>query len=107
MASECMPASADAPPQQDQPAKPPNSHAKNLLADSAATLGKVITGFTLAKLDAGYKFFEDLCKGIGPALGSLDTANSHILAGVIITYFAATGFLSGLFLPSYFMSDQF
>jgi hypothetical protein len=83
------------------------NHGKTLLADSAATLGKVITGFTLAKLDSTNKYFEGLCRGIGPALGAADSSNSHVLAGVIIAYFLATGFLSGLFLPSYFMSDRF
>ena len=83
------------------------NHGKTLLADSAATLGKVITGFTLAKLDSANKYFEGLCRAVGPALGAADSSNSHVLAGVIIAYFLATGFLSGLFLPSYFMSDQF
>jgi hypothetical protein len=83
------------------------NHGKTLLADSAATLGKVITGFTLAKLDSANKYFEGLCRGVGPALGAADSSNSHVLAGVIIAYFLATGFLSGLFLPSYFMRDQF
>ena len=101
-------AGASGPPRSsaEQEAQTTN-HGKTLLADSAATLGKVITGFTLAKLDSANKYFEGLCRGVGPALGAADFSNSHILAGVIIAYFLATGFLSGLFLPSYFMSDQF
>jgi hypothetical protein len=90
-----------------QQAAQTTNHGKTLLADSAATLGKVITGFTLAKLDTANKYFEGMCRGVGPALGAADASNSHVLAGVIIAYFLATGFLSGLFLPSYFMSDQF
>ncbi len=93
-------------PSAQQVAQPIN-HGKTLLADSAATLGKVITGFTLAKLDSANQYFEGLCRGVGPALGAADSANSHVLAGVIVAYFLATGFLSGLFLPSYFMRDQF
>lgn len=98
------PVPANAPPAATQP---PPSHGKNLLADSAATLGKVITGFTLAKMDAAWKHYSSLCTTIGPALGILDPKDSHVLAGVIISYFLATGFLSGLFLPTYFMSDHF
>jgi hypothetical protein len=83
------------------------AHSKNLVADSAATLGKVITGFTLAKLGRVATAFSTLCTTLGPALGGLDSAQSHVLAGVIVAYFLATGFLSGLFLPTYFMSDHF
>jgi hypothetical protein len=80
---------------------------KTLLADSAATLGKVITGFTLAKLGTVSTEFENLCKTIGPVLGAQDAVAAQVLAGVIVAYFLATGFLSGLLLPSYFMSDRF
>jgi len=80
---------------------------KTLLADSAATLGKVITGFTLAKLGAASTQYWNLCKIIGPVLGAQDAAVAQVLAAVIIAYFLATGFLSGLLLPSYFMSDKF
>ena len=87
--------------------KQPATPGKNLVADSAATLGKVITGFTLAKLNTVSKSFSTLCNTLGPALGGLDSAQSHVLAGVILAYFLATGFLCGLFLPTYFMSDHF
>jgi hypothetical protein len=100
-------AGAVPPSERVQQAAQTTNHGKTLLADSAATLGKVITGFTLAKLDTANKYFEGMCRGVGPALGAADASNSHVLAGVIIAYFLATGFLSGLFLPSYFMSDQF
>jgi hypothetical protein len=40
-------------------------------------------------------------------LGAQDAAVAQVLAAVIIAYFLATGFLSGLLLPSYFMSDKF
>jgi uncharacterized membrane protein YtjA (UPF0391 family) len=80
---------------------------KTLLADSAATLGKVITGFTLAKLGTVSAQFGNLCKIIGPVLGAQDAVAAQVLAGVIVAYFLATGFFSGLLLPSYFMSDRF
>jgi hypothetical protein len=80
---------------------------KTLLADSAATLGKVITGFTLAKLSTVSTHFANLCNTIGPVLGAQDAVATQVLAGVILAYFLATGFLSGLLLPSYFMSDRF
>jgi hypothetical protein len=89
-------------------ANPPASNRdKTLLADSAATLGKVIAGFTLAKLSTVSTQYWNLCKIIGPVLGAQDAPSSHVLAGVIISYFLATGFFSGLLLPSYFMSDRF
>jgi hypothetical protein len=78
---------------------------KNLVAESAATLGKVLTGFTLAKLGTVSGHFWNLCHTLGPALGGQDSATSHVLASVILTYFLLTGFLSGILLPSYFMSD--
>lgn len=88
---------------------PPNAPApirpQNLVAESAATLGKVITGFTLAKVGGMSDFFSKLSNQIGPALGSSDPATAPVLAGVIIAYFLAAGFLCGLFLPPYFMGE--
>jgi|SRR5579859_4543076 len=88
-------------------ATPAAAHGKSLVADSAATLGKVIAGFTLAKADTISKHYSSLSSALGPALGGLDASQSHVLAGVIVSYFLATGFLCGLFLPAYFMSDKF
>jgi hypothetical protein len=79
----------------------------NLVAESAATLGKVIAGFTLAKITPVYNFFVHLCHTIAPALGPVDCSVAPVLAGSMLAYFLATGFLSGLFLPSYFMSGKF
>jgi hypothetical protein len=79
----------------------------NLVAESAATLGKVIAGFTLAKITPVYNFFVHLCHTIAPALGAVDCSVAPVLAGSMLAYFLATGFLSGLFLPSYFMSGKF
>jgi hypothetical protein len=93
--------------QQGQPNPQTPSRDKNLLAESAATLGKVITGFTLAKVGQVSTHYAGLCQTIGPVLGAPESATSHVLAGVIIAYFLATGFLSGLLLPPYFMSDRF
>lgn len=107
-------ATLNPPPAPDTPAAPPpipptvapsTPRAQNLVAESAATLGKVITGFTLAKLTDAIHYFEGLIRFIGPALGCPDVATSPVVAGVLMAYFLATGFLSGLFLPSYFMSD--
>jgi hypothetical protein len=77
---------------------------KNLVAESAATLGKVIAGFTLAKFDQIITRYWSLCQLIGPALGIAGNSG-NVVAGIIMSYFLATGFLSGLLLPSYFMSD--
>jgi hypothetical protein len=89
----------------------PPTHEKNLLADSAATLGKVITGFTLAKLGQFSVHYSALCHTIGPSLGvpssgAQATGTDQVVAGLIIAYFLATGFFSGLLLPPYFMSGQ-
>ena len=78
---------------------------KTLLADSAATLGKVITGFTLAKIGTVWGHFAHLCNVIAPALGAQEPAAAGVLTGVILAYFVSTGFLAGLLLPSYFMND--
>ncbi len=80
-------------------------HAQNLVAESAATLGKVIAGFTLARVQGIGEYFSTLANQIAPALGSSDPATAAVLAGVIMTYFLATGFLCGVFLPPYFMSE--
>jgi hypothetical protein len=82
------------------------NHQKNLLADSAATLGKVITGFTLAKLGQLSTHYGAICTTIGPVLGAQEPTAATVLAGIIITYFLATGFFAGLLLPPYFMSGQ-
>ena len=90
----------------EAPAAVQSRHEKNLVAESAVTLGKVIAGFSLAKIGPALKFFDYACSSIGPALGAHQQNTSNIVAGLIISYFGATGFLSGLFLPSYFMKDQ-
>jgi hypothetical protein len=87
------------------PDAPARTHAQNLVAESAATLGKVITGFTLAKVQGIDDYFAKLTNQVGPALGASNATTAPVLAGVIIVYFLATGFLCGLFLPPYFMSD--
>ncbi len=80
---------------------------KNLVAESAETLGKVIAGFTLAKAGRVTADFASLCHTVSPALGVQDATVAYVLAGVTIVYFFAVGFFSGLLLPAYFMSDQF
>jgi hypothetical protein len=92
-------------PKPGQTNPPIQNKEKNLVAESAATLGKVLTGFTLAKVGTVSGHFWNLCHTLGPALGAQDAATSHVLASVILAYFLSTGFLSGILLPSYFMSD--
>ena len=81
---------------------------KNLIAESASTLGKVLAGFTLAKAEPLIRHFHNICDAVGPALGLQHSPDAgFVLAGAIILYFFATGFFSGLLLPSYFMSGKF
>jgi hypothetical protein len=82
-----------------------SAHAQNLVAESAATLGKVIAGFTLARVQGIGDYFSKLAVQIAPALGASDPATAPVLAGVIMVYFLATGFLCGVFLPPYFMGE--
>jgi hypothetical protein len=99
--------------QQKTPARttqiPPQSMPqKNLIAESASTLGKVIAGFTLAKGGPLIQHFQRICHTVAPALCHQSSGDGGIvLAGAIILYFFATGFFSGLLLPSYFMSGKF
>ena len=81
------------------------SSSKTLLAQSSATLGKVLAGFGLAKVGSMSGQFWNLCHTLGPVLGGRDQSTNYVLASLILAYFLATGFLSGLLLPSYFMSD--
>ena len=82
---------------------PTTTRDKNLVAESAATMGKLIAGFTLAKLGGVFTHFSNLCHALAPALTDGHSDYGYVLAGVIVAYFLATGFLSGLLLPSYFM----
>lgn len=88
----------------------PTSHStpqKNLIAESASTLGKVIAGFTLAKSGLLVEHFRHICHVVAPALGRQQMPQADVvLAGAIILYFFATGFFSGLLLPPYFMSGK-
>jgi hypothetical protein len=91
-------------PGQEVPAVPQTTPQKNLIAESASTLGKVIAGFTLAKSGVLVDHFHHVCSAVAPALGRPD--GGVVLAGAIILYFFATGFFSGLLLPPYFMSGK-
>lgn len=86
---------------------PQGTPQKNLIAESASTLGKVIAGFTLAKATPLIRHFHQICDTVGPALCQQSCDGGFVLAGAIILYFFATGFFSGLLLPSYFMSGKF
>jgi hypothetical protein len=83
-------------PGQEVPAVPQTTPQKNLIAESASTLGKVIAGFTLAKSGVLVDHFHHVCSAVAPALGRPD--GGVVLAGAIILYFFATGFFSGLLL---------
>lgn len=99
-------AQQSAPGAQGQNPVATTSREKSLVAESAATLGKVIAGFTLAKFGQITIHYSSLCQTIGPALGiGMPGNTSNVVAGIIMAYFLATGFLSGLLLPSYFMRD--
>jgi hypothetical protein len=91
-------------PRQEVPAAPQTTPQKNLIAESASTLGKVIAGFTLAKSGVLIDHFHHVCNAVAPALGR--PQGDVVLAGAIILYFFATGFFSGLLLPPYFMSGK-
>jgi hypothetical protein len=94
-------------PGQAAPAPSQATPQKNLIAESASTLGKVIAGFTLARADSIATRFHHVCQIVGPALGNQQFAHAEaVLAGSIILYFFATGFFSGLLLPPYFMSGK-
>ena len=77
----------------------------NLVVESAATLGKVLTGFTLAQVGPIYRHFLEIARAISHHLSDGVVPPNAVLAGAILIYFFATGFLSGLFLPNYFMKD--
>lgn len=79
---------------------------KTLLAESAVTLGKVLAGFTLAKISDVSGYYWHLCGVMGPLLGAQEQTPPQALAAVIMAYFLATGFFSGLLLPPYFMGDK-
>jgi hypothetical protein len=79
----------------------------NLLAESAATLGKVVAGFSLAKIGVIQDQLWNMSTAIAPIVGNGSQQISTIFAESMILYFIATGFLSGLFLPSYFMKGRF
>jgi hypothetical protein len=91
-------------PGQEVAAVPQTTPQKNLIAESASTLGKVIAGFTLAKSGVLIDHFHHVCNAVAPALGR--PQGDVVLAGAIILYFFATGFFSGLLLPPYFMSGK-
>jgi hypothetical protein len=92
---------------QATPVAPQTTPQKNLIAESASTLGKVIAGFTLAKWGVLVEHFHHICTAVAPALGRQQNPQEDlVLAGAIILYFFATGFFCGLLLPPYFMSGR-
>jgi hypothetical protein len=88
---------------------------RNLLEDTASSLSKLLTGASLVKIASIYHFFQKISWTVGYYLtdGNLGSAggtnaqyassNIAVLGGSLILYFLMLGFLSGLFLPAYFM----
>jgi hypothetical protein len=88
---------------------------RNLLEDTASSLSKLLTGASLVKVASIYHFFQRTSLTVGYYLtdGNLRSegavnpqyasANIAVLGGALILYFLMLGFLSGLFLPAYFM----
>lgn len=87
---------------------------RNLLEDTASSLSKLLTGASLVKIGDLYRFFQATSWKVGYYLtdGNLYasganrqyvSANIAVMGGALILYFLILGFLSGLFLPAYFM----
>ena len=87
-------------------------HAHTLMQESASWLSKIFTGAVLVK----FHTFEDEFKRVADSIGkylapnAADSVCCHlasqgvgVLGGAVLAYFALTGFIAGLLLPSYFM----
>lgn len=76
---------------------------QTLLAQTASSLSKLLAGAGLARFHDLLTFFRytshEISQYIDPGMGS------STLGGALILYFTLLGFLSGLFLPAYFMKN--
>ncbi|CAN5714516.1 hypothetical protein BH10ACI4_BH10ACI4_35490 [soil metagenome] len=74
---------------------------RNLLSETASSLGKLLAGASLAKFGDLFDKFKGaaltISRDINPG------QNSLTLGGSLILYFGLIGFISGLLLPAYFM----
>lgn len=103
------------PAQAQTPAAYAAATGRNLLEDTASSLSKLLTGASLVKIGSIYEFFQKTSWKIGYYLtdGNVHagttgaqqyvSSNIAVLGGGLILYFLLLGFLSGLFLPAYFM----
>lgn len=77
----------------------------SLLAEAAGTLSKLIAGATLVQVGAIFKAFKETSAYISVYLLQDSPPNGATFGGAVLLYFTFLGFLSGLFLPAYFMQD--
>jgi len=92
--------------QQTQVLKAAGRIAKHsLLAEAGSTLSKLIAGATLVQIKPIFDEFKRASEFISVYLLQDAPANGATLGGAVLLYFIFLGFLSGLFLPAYFMQD--
>lgn len=77
----------------------------SLLAEAAGTLSKLIAGATLVQIKPLFEEFKRASEYISIYLLQDNPLNGATLGGAALLYFIFLGFLSGLFLPAYFMQD--
>ena len=77
----------------------------SLLAEAAGTLSKLIAGATLVQVGPIFKVFRETSTYISVYLLQDTPPNGATFGGAMLLYFTFLGFLSGLFLPAYFMQD--
>lgn len=86
-----------------------DSGSRNLLSNSASALNKVLAGAGLVKAKSLFLLFKTTSWNITLAVNfsssdpSIGKPTNSVLGGAIILYFGLLGFISGLFLPAYFM----
>jgi hypothetical protein len=77
----------------------------SLLAEAAGTLSKLIAGATLVQVKPIFDAFKATSAYISVYLLQDSPPNGATFGGAVLLYFTFLGFLSGLFLPAYFMQD--
>jgi hypothetical protein len=77
------------------------SNSRNLLSETADSLGKLLAGASLAKFGDLHAMFKSTAVTISGSISPGQT--SPTLGGSLILYFGLIGFISGLLLPAYFM----
>jgi hypothetical protein len=77
----------------------------SLLAEAAGTLSKLIAGATLVQVGPIFRVFKQTSAYVSVYLLQDSPANGAAFGGAVLLYFVFLGFLSGLFLPAYFMQD--